>query len=120
MDYLKNEVNLEELNSDIVKKHVTACVTEMKRLATECLDVLKPLTTSQSNLIPVLDLNFDHQLWEYTKALFNDLVTLFVPLEYRLQTSVVCIDVYYMYYLYKFAVITMYLKIDFVFFYVYT
>ena len=95
MEYLKTKVNLDELNSDAVKKHVHTCVTEMKKMAKECLDVLKPLTTSQSNLIPVLDLNFDHQLWEYTKALFNDLVTLFVPLEFRLQTSVVCKNVFY-------------------------
>lgn len=54
----------------------------------DCLNVLKPLTTSQSMLIPVLDLNFDHQLWEYTKGMFNDLVSLFVPLEYRLKTSI--------------------------------
>ncbi|ETO08612.1 hypothetical protein RFI_28776, partial [Reticulomyxa filosa] len=86
LNYLRNEIHLnEECNGQLINKHVDTVVKELLKNNKQCLDRLVPLTTSQSALIPLLELNFDDQLWVYTGKLFEHLGALMVPFEFRTQ-----------------------------------
>ena len=85
LHYLANAVKMEHLQSSAVAQHVGTCTAQLNQYVKRCLDRLVPLTTSQSNLIPILELNFDNQLWTYTSDLFRHMGKVTVPFEFRNQ-----------------------------------
>lgn len=78
VDYLRDQYDIAvvrmesaEYNATNNEYHVKKAVNAVKKLGVECLNRLVPLTTNQSDLITILDLNFDDQLWSYTASTFR-------------------------------------------------
>ena len=66
--------------------HIKKCVNFIKVCGTDCLNHLVPLTTNQSQLINILDLNFDDQLWSYTANIFK-IFNEIIPIELRINND---------------------------------
>ena len=93
ISYMKNnyDINKIEMNSDEYnytnnEYHIKKCVNHIKITGIDCLNHLVPLTTNQSQLINILDLNFDDQLWSYTANLFK-IFNEIIPIELRVNTD---------------------------------
>lgn len=60
----------EQYNAKNNEYHIKKMVQRIKVLGIECLNHLVPVTVS-SDLITILDLNFEDQLWSYTAGIFK-------------------------------------------------
>merc|ERR1712003_402575 len=85
-DIDKIKLNSEEYNLTNNEYHIKKCVNQIKLFGIECLNHLVPLTTNQSQLINILDLNFDDQLWSYTASMFKIFAEI-IPIELRMESE---------------------------------